>query len=221
MPARTAHTDPLLQRLQALHTALVCDILDHLGHVPVFFGPEVQPLRSDMRLAGRALTLRCVASDEAPAAYGQLFEAYRSVTPGDVFLVAAGGVLDSGLWGELLTVAACARGAVGAVIDGLCRDVEEIESMDFPVFARGASPLDAAGRQEVVEVGGPVAIADGAVHSGDYLLGDRMGVVAFPAALVEEVIVRAEQKDRGESTVRAELADGRDIGEVFGRYGIL
>lgn len=221
MHARTAHTDPLLPRLEALHTALVCDILDQLGHVPVFFGPEVQPLRRDMRLAGRALTLRCVASDEATAAYGQLFEAYRSVTPGDVFLVAAGGVLDSGLWGELLTVAARARGAVGAVIDGLCRDVDEIESMDFPVFARGASPLDSAGRQEVVEVGGSVSIVDGLVHSGDYLLGDRMGVVAFPAALVEEVIVRAEEKNRGESTVRAELADGRDIGEVFGRYGIL
>ncbi len=217
-----ADTDPLLPRLRALHTALICDVLDQLGHPPVFFGPQVQPLRRDMRLAGRALTLRSVATDRTEALpYNELFAAYRQIRPGDVFVVAADGVLDSGLWGELLSIAARARGAVGAVIDGLCRDVEEIESMDFPVFARGASPLDSAGRHEVVEVGGTVAVAGGLVATGDYLLGDRMGVTALPAALGEEVIARAEEKDRGESTVRAELARGEHIGDVFDRHGIL
>jgi 4-hydroxy-4-methyl-2-oxoglutarate aldolase len=217
-----AETDPLVARLQTLHTALLCDVLDQQGHQPVFLGPAVRPLSRDMRVAGRALTLLAVGTTERMhPPYRELLGAYRQVRPGDVFVVATQGVGDSGLWGELLSVAALARGATGAVIDGLCRDVAEIESLGFPVFARGASPLDSAGRQEVVEVGKPVTVAGGVVHPGDYVLGDRMGVVALPAELAEEAITQAEEKNRGESTVRAELARGDDIGEVFDRHGIL
>jgi regulator of RNase E activity RraA len=221
-PGAAQRGDPLLTRLGSLHTALLCDILDQLGQEPVFLGPQVQALQSGMRIAGRALTLRSAVTDQhRDQPYEELLGAYRRVRPGDVFVIAADGVGDSGLWGELLSIAARARGAGGAVIDGLCRDVEEIEALGFPVFARGPSPLDSAGRQEVVEVGAPVTVNGGVVHSGDYLLGDRMGVVAIPAGVVEDVIAHAEEKDRGESVVRAELERGEDIGEVFDRHGIL
>ena len=93
--------------------------------------------------------------------------------------------------------------------------------MDFPVFARGASPLDSAGRQGVIEVGAPVDLSGITVRRGDYIIGDRMGVVVFEQGVAEEVIAKAEEKARGESVVREALNRGEDIGDVFDAHGIL
>jgi regulator of RNase E activity RraA len=110
---------------------------------------------------------------------------------------------------------------VGAVTDGLTRDVEPIERMGFPVFARGASPLDSAGRQAVRAFGRPVVCAGVEVHPGDLVFGDVMGVIVIPAELAEEAAGLAEEKNAGEDRVRLELERGDDPADVFERYGIL
>lgn len=71
-------------------------------------------------------------------------------------VITTNGEHHAGVWGELMTVAATARGVTGVVIDGLVRDVDPIERLGFPVFARGASPLDCAGRLEVRAHGEPI-----------------------------------------------------------------
>lgn len=208
--------------LGAVSTALMCDVLDGLGHRNVFCGTSIRPLVPGMRVSGRAFTLRTEPVDARPEEpYAALLSAYGRMQPGDVVVIAAAGELRSGLWGELLSVAARARGVVGAVTDGLVRDIEEIADLGFPTFAAGASPLDSDGRQEVVEVGQPVLLGDTTVHPDDLILGDAMGVIAVPAQAITEAVDRAVEKAAGESTVRDELAAGADIAEVFDRHGIL
>jgi 4-hydroxy-4-methyl-2-oxoglutarate aldolase len=207
--------------LDRIHTALLCDVLDRLGHTSTFCGPQVRPLVPGMRLSGRAFTMRAEAVDRRPEQpYEHLLGAFAHIGPGDVVVVAAGD-LRSGLWGELLSVAARARGAVGAVTDGLVRDVEQIADLAFPVFAAGVSPLDSDGRQEVVEFGGPVTVGGVTVHPGDLVVADAMGAIAVPQDVADEAVRLAVDKDAGESTVRDELAAGADIGAVFARHGIL
>lgn len=41
------------------------------------------------------------------------------------------------VWGGLMTAGAKARGAIGVVISGRCRDLAEHRNAGFPVFARG------------------------------------------------------------------------------------
>lgn len=208
--------------LEMITTALLCDVLDRLGHRDVFCGPAVRPLAPGMRVVGRAFTLRTEPVDARPAEpYAELLGAYPKLGPDDVVVIASGGELRSGLWGELLSIAARARGAVGAVTDGLVRDVDQIIELGFPTFAAGASPLDSDGRQEVVEVGVPVEVGDTTVTPGDLIIADAMGVIAVPASAADEAVELAVEKAEGESTVREELAAGTDIGEVFDRHGIL
>lgn len=215
-------TTPLPPGLGSVTTALLCDVLDRLGHPEVFCGPSVRPLAAGMRVAGRAFTLRTEPVEERPEEpYARLLAAYGELRPDDVVVIASGGELRSGLWGELLSVAARARGANGAVTDGLVRDVDQIVELDFPTFAAGASPLDSDGRQEVVETGVPVTVGATVVHPGDLVVGDAMGVIAVSAAVADEAVEKAVEKAAGESTVREELAAGADIGEVFDRHGIL
>ncbi len=212
----------LVCELARLHTALLCDVLDGMGHHHTFCGPQVRPLQHGMRLAGRAFTLRTEPVDRrAEQPYEQLLRAFTAMQPGDVVVVAAGGELRSGLWGELLSIAAQARGVVGVLTDGLVRDVEEIAALDFPVFAAGPSPLDSDGRQEVVEHGVAITVGEARIEPGDLVMADAMGAIAIPGAASEEAVRRASEKAAGESTVRAELAAGHAVDEVFARHGIL
>jgi 4-hydroxy-4-methyl-2-oxoglutarate aldolase len=212
----------LLPGLESVTTSLLCDVLEGMGYRDVFCGPLVRPLAPGMRVAGYAFTLRTEPVDARPQRpYARLLAAFPRMCPNDVVVIAAGGTLRSGLWGELLSVAARARGVVGAITDGLVRDGEQIAELGFPTFAVGSSPLDSNGRQEIVEVGQPVRLGSITIQPGDLMVGDAMGVIAVPASAAAEAVRLAVEKAAGESIVRAELAAGTDIGDVFERHGIL
>ena len=211
----------LATRLGQVHTALLCDVLDSLGFREAALGASIQAVAGGSSLVGRAYPLRCEAADRVPdAPYERLIDAFDHLTGGDVIVIATGDDV-SAMWGELLSTAAAASGVLGAVMDGLVRDLDDIDEMGFPVFGTGVSPLDSAGRQDVVEHGAPIRCGDAPVRRGDWIVADRMGVVVVPAHLALEATDRAEKKMAGESTARAELAAGESLGVVFDRHGIL
>ena len=214
--------DAMRRRFQALHSALIADSLDRMG-VPVqAMRHDVRPVYPGARIVGRALPLLQTAVYRPPdEPYEVLFEAFRAMRPNDVLVITTTGHYESGVWGGLLSTSAQTRGAVGCVIDGLTRDVHEIEEIDFPVFAVGRSPVDSEGRCEGIEWGQPIDCAGARVEYGDVIVGDDMGVVVVPGEAAVEALERAEAKGRGETNVREILATGRDVGEVFKEYGIL
>jgi len=214
-------TQELVERLRPLHTALLADVLDKLGHRSSFLGFEIHQITKGRTIAGSALPLKAQPverSDGHP--YRLLLSAYSGMTKHDVVVIASTD-RESGVWGELLGVAALARGAAGAVVDGLVRDIDQVRALDMPVYGRGASPLDSAGRQEVTAVGEPVQVGDATIRRGDLIFGDTMGVIVIPREVARTAIEHAEEKLRAESTVRGELERGDDPSVVFDRYGIL
>jgi len=216
-----ASTTTRHRHLAALGTALVCDVLDSLGHRTSYLGPTVAPLWPSASFAGEAVTLACDATaGPVDEPYGMLFEALRDPRPGAVLVIAAGDRW-SGVWGELLSTAALARGVVGVVTDGLTRDLSGIESLGLPILGAGVSPLDSAGRQAFARLDVEVTIGDASIQPGDWVVADELGAAAVPARLVDQVIELGLQKQRAESTVRSELAAGHDLGEVFRRHGVL
>lgn len=208
-------------RLQRLHTALLSDTLDAMGFRDSSVGVDIRPLQTDMKVVGRAFTMKCEPATQMPdEPYVGLLAAYASMQPGDVVVLETGDRV-SAMWGELLSIAAIAKGAVGVVLDGMVRDISQILDIGFPVFAAGFSPLDSAGRQDVVAHNTTIRCGSARIRPGDWIFGDVMGVIVIPSELIEEAVDRAEAKDKGESTVRAELLRGDDIGEVFRRHGVL
>jgi regulator of RNase E activity RraA len=206
----------------ALSSAVLADVLDGLGHRTSALPPYLRPLRPEWKLFGRAATLEAApvtAEPEHP--YAVELECIDALRSGDVLVAATGNDRSSALWGELLSTASRARGAVGAVIDGLTRDAARILAMDFPVFAAGFSPLDSKGRLDGVRHGLPVRVGDCTVSAGDWVIGDLDGVVVVPASLAELALPLALEKVTGENRVRAELAKGRSVREVFAEYRIL
>ncbi|MGW4767273.1 RraA family protein [Nocardia sp. NPDC004278] len=205
----------------SLYTPVLGDILDAIGRTHQFLPAAVQPLLPTMIVVGRAMPVLVGDVFGTPAKpFGKLTEALDALQPGDVYL-ARRGRLDCAAWGEIMTAAARARGAVGAVIDGYHRDTDKVLDQKFPVFSRGGYGQDSAVRATVLDYGIPLEIDGVQIAPGDLIVGDRDGVLVIPAALEDEVLARALDKASAENQVRHAIEQGMSTTEAFATYGVL
>jgi regulator of RNase E activity RraA len=223
MPKRT--DDNYLAELGArLYTAVLSDVLDEVGLRNQAMAARIRPLDDALVMVGFARTglfreVYHVATGDNP--YELEIRILDDLKPADVVAFGCGGSSRIAPWGELLTTAARARGAAGAVTDGFVRDVRGIRQVKFPVFHGGIAPLDSKGRGKVVEIDVPIECAGVRIESGDLVFGDVDGVVVVPRAVEEEVVTRALAKVASENRTRDELLQGAKLKDVFDRYGVL
>lgn len=214
-----------LSDLKALSAPILSDVMDTLGLMNQAMRPFVRPLDENLVLIGRARTglympVYSVRSGENP--YEVEIALVDDLKPGEVAVLACGGPTERiAPWGELLSTACVARGAAGCVTDGLVRDTRQIRAMGFPVFHGGIGPLDTKGRARMMERDIPVQCAGVQIRSGDIVFGDVDGVVVIPQERAAEVIAKAKEKALGEDHTRDELRQGKLLGDVFRKYGIL
>ena len=204
-----------------LYTPVVGDILDELGFAHQFLPQPIQPVREEMKLAGRAMPVVMIdifGKQKKP--FGLLTEALDQLQPGEVYL-ASGGDMRCAYWGEILTATAKKRGAVGAVINGFHRDTPKVLEQNWPVFSRGRFAQDSAVRTQVVDFRCQIEVGQVTVHPGELVFGDLDGVVIVPKAVEAEVIERALVKARGEKLVRKEIEAGMSSTAAFKKYAIL
>ena len=211
--------------MKTLYTAVLSDVMDGLGHPNQACRPFMRPLDDSLVFYGRARTglyanAYSVLDGENP--YELEIRLIDDLKPGDVAVFACDGPTDRmAPWGELLTTAAMARGAVGCVTDGLVRDVRHIRTMKFPVYHGGIGPLDSRGRCKMVEMDRPIECGGVAVRTGDIVFGDVDGLVFVPQAIADEVFALALDKVHAENHTRDELRAGKLLSEVYEKYGVL
>ena len=205
-----------------LYTAVVSDSLDQLGVRQQAMREYLRPVHKGCVFAGWARTISCSDIYHIPEnPYDVEIAAVDSLQPGEVAVVGTRKSLRNAPWGELLSTAAKARGARGAVIDGLVRDIAKIEEIQFPVFAAGIKPVDSMGRGMVTAYNVPVECGEVLVHPGDFVFGDFDGVVVIPGSMVKQVLELAFEKVTRENLSRAELQNGAYLRDVFAKYGVL
>ena len=222
LPKSSADLDLFTRVETHLYTAVVADSLDELGYHEQAMSEALRPLSLDACFCGWARTIAYAdVFYTPPDPYGKEIEAVDSILPGEVVVISTGESRRNAPWGELLSTAARARGARGAVVDGLVRDVKKIQQLGFPVFARGIKPVDSKGRGMVVESNLPVCAGGIVVSPGDLIFADYDGVVAVPAAIVGEVVRLACEKVARENKSRAELMEGAFLRDVYRKYGVL
>lgn len=194
------------EAFKGIPTGNICDSNDRLGAMD----PEIQALDRKMTLVGTALTVACPAGDNIT-----IHKAVLQAKPGDVLVINCGGYRNAGVFGEMLAIACRARGIVGVVIDGACRDKNDIIEMGFPMFVRGTCPngttKDTCGATNV-----PMPCGGMMVNPGDLIVGDCDGVVVLPAAKADEVLKKSQEKKRVEDAARPHLEKGVPTTELFG-----
>jgi 4-hydroxy-4-methyl-2-oxoglutarate aldolase len=190
-------TDSLLQSLAMLGTATVYEA----AQADIACAPSLRAMWPGARICGRALPVRCAPRDNLP-----LHHAVAAARPGGVV---------AGYWGEVLTVAAMARGVVGLVIDGGVRDIDAMQALGFPVFAVAPGLLSTE-KRDPGTVGAPIALAGVRVEAGDVVLGDADGLVVLPRATAEDVVTAGRAREDKEQVFMRELIAGRTTLELLG-----
>lgn len=206
---------------EKLYTPVVGDILDQMGLVHQFLPQYIRPLRDDMKLAGKAMTVLMTdvyGKQEKP--FGYLTEALDQLEKNEIY-IAAGGTRRCAYWGELLTATARTRGAAGAVLDGWHRDTPQVLAQNWPVFSAGCYAQDSSVRTQVTQFRCPIEIGGVNILPGDIIFGDVDGVLIIPQGVVEETVSLALEKASGEKLVRKAIEGGMSATEAFAKFGIL
>ena len=140
--------------------------------------------------------------------------------PGDVVAVDGGGRADAAVLGDIISGALVRGGVVGVVVDGAVRDVEGIDEVGLPTFARGTHP--ATGSNEgpgAINV--PVQVGGVVVHPGDVIRGDASGLVVVPREHLDTVIAMTRTVEQREAAWRQAVADGVSIAAATGADAVI
>ena len=120
---------------EKLSSSIISDVLDGMGIRGQAMDTTIRPVQDDMIIVGYAATmLMSNQFDYSKDTFTVQFQAIDSLKEGEVMMVCSNGSERAALWGELLSTAARYRGATGAIIDGVARDISLIREMNFPVF---------------------------------------------------------------------------------------
>jgi 4-hydroxy-4-methyl-2-oxoglutarate aldolase len=171
--------------------------------------PAIRPAWPGAKVCGVALTVEAAPGDNL-----MLHQAVAAATPGAVLVVNAGGFVRAGAWGEILTVAAQARGIAGLVIDGAVRDIEAITRLGFPVFSRGLA-IGACSKERFGTLGQPLIFGGVAVRAGDVVFGDGDGLVVIESERADEVYAAACRRRDFEAGLIQELRAGKTTLELL------
>ncbi|HKE39687.1 MAG TPA: RraA family protein [Casimicrobiaceae bacterium] len=210
----------LTRRLATCYTGAVHDVLRGLGVQNCVLPHEIKAIAPGTRLAGPIWTVsghidRTKTRDETLLAWCTLL----AKAPPRHVIVCQPNTHEIALMGELSAQTLKARGVLGYVVDGGSRDTDLVLAQGFPVFCSFLTPADVVERWVADRYGEPVTIGAVTVTMGDYLLGDRDGVVIIPRALAEKAVARAEQVVATESEMRQALISGMDPVEAYNKYG--
>lgn len=205
--------DSTLTTLASLDTNTVSDALDFMGLPGATFG--LRPLWNCPKIVGRASTIQLgPKTGKAPTVH-LISPVIASVTTDDRILVITGGTEGISCWGDILANAAKMKGIRGSVIDGMSRDIEGSESIDYPVYGRGLTMISARNRLVQIASGTPIIVAGVTVCEDDYVIADRCGTVFVPAAKIDEVLALAQRiASRQDGMVQAVRA-GQSVEDVM------
>ncbi|KAB8239044.1 RraA family protein [Aspergillus alliaceus] len=193
----------------------VSDALDKLGIPGQAFG--IMPLTDSKKVTvGPAFTVRYVPASEPPGSVGDFID---DVAIGDVVVIDNGGRSDCTVWGDIMTQYAGIRGVAGAVIDGVCRDVNRAIEDDYPLFTAGRWMRTGKDRVQVGGVNESIGIGKVRVNPRDIVVADANGVVIVPRDRAREVAEIARRIEESEAGIREMIAGGSTISEAREKLG--
>ena len=199
--------DPaLVAELGGLATTQVADCGGPVGVV----GPGIRRLAGGAGMCGPAVTVWTKPGDIL-----FVLKAVDLVAPGDVLLIDGGGREDAAVIGDIVGKALADLGCVGLVVDGAIRDVDGIDEVGLPAFARGAHPATGSNNGPGA-INVPVQCGGVAVSPGDVVHADGSGVVVVPRERLAEVVALARAVDERETAWRAAIAAGQSLPAATG-----
>jgi regulator of RNase E activity RraA len=210
----------LVERFRSVSTCTISDILDRMEFLGVIFG--LSPVKEGTVLVGTAVTVKQVSGSFGTYSMEDypISQVIDYVKPGDVLVFDNGGMQISS-WGGLVSVAAKAKGIEGVVIDGGCRDADQIVGINFPVFSRHITPTTCKTRVKILEINGIIQCCGIRIKPGNIIVADQTGIVVVPQEKANDILEKAKEDQTKEEHFIQGLKEGKKFNEMQKIIGLL
>jgi 4-hydroxy-4-methyl-2-oxoglutarate aldolase len=212
--------DDVCRRFSVIYTGAISDVLDEMGHRNQVLPSSIQALTMEQRVAGVAMPVEGEPTDsqDPEEIFIPILRMLGDLKNGDVIVSQPHDNLSAHI-GELSCETGKFRGARGAVIDGGARDIDYILKLGFPVFCRYRTPADVMGRWKLVSYGKEIQIGQVLVRRGDFVVGDKDGVLVVPREITLQVLEKSEEVVNTENLVRKAILQGVHPVDAYRKYG--
>lgn len=212
--------DEITLRLERCYTGVVHDVMRAMGLRDFTLPAELRPLFPEKTLAGPAFTIEGRVDPRADAheTLLQWTGLLSKARPGTIWVSQPNDRVVAHM-GELSAETLKNKGILGCVADGYVRDVNFLIEMGFQTWSRGFTPRDIVGYWLPRAIDQDIRIGDVIIAPGDYLVGDRDGLVRVPRGIAGDVVAKAETAIATENKVRTAILSGVDPQEAYLRFG--
>lgn len=204
-----------IARLRRWYSGDIHDVLDGRGPYGYLKGiSQYGVLKPGQVVCGPVSTVLYEPSTRVGQPQDVYHGAIDAVIKGGILLVDSSCAEGSGT-GELMSSAAKTRGAAATVVNGTVRDLAEVRKLDYPLFAKGMSPVGVSGRMEATHYQVELNIDGVRVRPGDVLFGDITGCVVIPAELVGVIADAADANGEAEARYRDRILAGEKLQDIW------
>ena len=176
---------------------------------------------STPRVVGKAFTMRFVpgredlATPESLASSKSTRVAIEEIPPGSLAVVSTCGVVDAGIFGDILCARMVRRGVGALITDGAVRDVEGVRRTGFPVWCSGASAPPSIAQLMFVDWQQPIGCGGVAIFPDDILIADQDGAVVIPKAMAQDVLESSRETEALEEWILEQVNAGRKLPGLY------
>ncbi|MBO6561787.1 MAG: RraA family protein [Nisaea sp.] len=210
----------ITERLENCYTGVVHDVMRGMGLKNFTLPPDLRPIMPEKPMAGPAFTILGKVDPMADAHETLLaWTGLLSKAPAGSVWVSQPNDRTVAHMGELSAETLKNKGVRGCVADGFARDVNFLLDIGFQTWCRGFTPRDIVGWWLPAATDVDVRIGDVVIEPGDYMIGDRDGLIRVPKGIVEEVVEKSETAIATENKVRTAILSGTDPQEAYLKYG--
>lgn len=213
-------SEELRKELATCYSGVAHDVMRGMGMRNFTLPPSITPLMPEQTLCGPAFTIEGRLDETADAHETLLaWTGLLSTAPADHIWTCQPHTHDLAQMGELSAETLQKKGVLGCVLDGHARDTNFLLDIGFQTWRISHTPKDIVGRWLPTATDVPIQIADVRIEPGDFLLGDRDGMVRIPKAQLAEVTEKSVVAMHTENELRTAIMDGMDPQKAYLKYG--
>lgn len=185
----------LIEEISHYPVALIGDVLHRMG----MMASAIRHTAGKPTFFGTILPLNTREGDNLA-----IHRALDEAQPGDVLVINGNSEVNRSVFGDLLGEICLAKQVSAVIIDGAVRDIEELNSMGLPVYARAVNPAGPS-KWGPGQVGIPVACGNVVCNPGDAIIGDRDGIIVIARSLLPTLADQVKQQDGYENSFREKV----------------
>ncbi|HEX7514185.1 MAG TPA: RraA family protein [archaeon] len=193
----------LIRLLLKTPTPVIADAMDGRNTLSC-----LRPVLPSMAIIGPVVTVKTDPTD-----WGTVVSAIEAASQRDVLFIDSSGS-NVAVWGGITSRAAQQRGVAGTIVYGSCRDIPTIETLQYPVWAKGITaragrPFNRGKVNVKINIGGLV------VKPGDLTKADVHGVVIIPSNEVASIAKSVKEILSKERFIERGIKEGHNLSQLL------